>query len=153
MHSGPEFRVWPPISIGIPLLVGIGLTAWLGQPGLLDPGWARPLGGVLLAIFALWNGWALVLMGRHETGLLPGQETRRIIAEGPFGVSRNPLYVGLVVAYLGIALLVPSVWALVLVPVAIAGLWWGAIVPEERYLEAKFGSDYAACCTRVRRWL
>ena len=52
-----------------------------------------------------------------------------------------------------IALLWPSLWALAFAPVVVAGLWWGAIVPEERYLRAKFGDEYAAYCNRVRRWL
>lgn len=56
-------------------------------------------------------------------------------------------------AYLGVALLWPSLPALVLAPVAFAGLWWGVVVPEERYLRATFGGEYAAYCNRVRRWL
>jgi protein-S-isoprenylcysteine O-methyltransferase Ste14 len=46
-----------------------------------------------------------------------------------------------------------SFWSLVLVPVGVAALLWGAIRPEERYLSAKFGADYDAYRARVRRWL
>jgi len=46
-----------------------------------------------------------------------------------------------------------SFWALVLLPVGIALLWWGAVSPEERYLSAKFGSRYDDYRRRVRRWL
>ncbi len=152
-RGGPAFRVWPPVSIGVPLLAGYALTAWLGEPRILDPSWSRPMGVVLLVAFAGWNGWALLLMRLHRTGLMPGQETRTIIDEGPFGVSRNPLYVGLVVAHIGLALLWTSLWAVVLLPFAIAGLRWGAIAPEERYLRARFGEEYIAYCARVRRWL
>jgi len=50
-------------------------------------------------------------------------------------------------------LLWPSVWALLLVPVGIALLLWGAITPEEKYLSSKFGAEYDAYRQRVRRWL
>jgi protein-S-isoprenylcysteine O-methyltransferase Ste14 len=48
---------------------------------------------------------------------------------------------------------VPSAWRLLSVPVGFALLWWGAVRPEERYLTATFGDDYAAYRRRVRRWL
>lgn len=150
---GPDFRLWPPVAVFGPLVAGIALTEWLGEAPLVDPGWARPIGWVLLGLFALWNGWSLLLMRQHRTGLLPGQETRVILDRGPFGISRNPLYVGLVALHVAIALLWPSLWALALTPAVVAGLWWGAISPEERYLQAKFGDQYAGYCSRVRRWL
>jgi protein-S-isoprenylcysteine O-methyltransferase Ste14 len=54
---------------------------------------------------------------------------------------------------IGTALLRPSVWALLVVPVGVGLLTWGAIIPEERYLSAKFGAEYLAYTHRVRRWL
>jgi len=52
-----------------------------------------------------------------------------------------------------LALLWPSAWALIGVPVGVALLFWGAIAPEERYLSTKFGAEYDAHRRRVRRWL
>ena len=103
--------------------------------------------------FALWNGSALLLLARHRTALLPGGSTRLILDRGPFGLSRNPLYLGLIALDLALALLWPSFWAVVLVPVGIAALQWGAVLPEERYLSAKFGAEYDAYRDRTRRWL
>ncbi|MGL5817931.1 MAG: methyltransferase family protein, partial [Phycicoccus sp.] len=100
-----------------------------------------------------WNGWALLLFARHRTGLLPGQETFVVMTSGPFAVSRNPLYLGMLALYVGLALLVPSVWALVLFPVAVALLLWGAIRPEERFLRERFGAEYEEYARRVRRWV
>jgi protein-S-isoprenylcysteine O-methyltransferase Ste14 len=111
------------------------------------------VGWCLIAAFCIWNGWGLWLMHVHRTALLPGGATRVIIDRGPFGVSRNPLYVGLVALSLGAALVVPSFWALVLVPIGLGLLWWGAVVPEERYLSARFGAAYDDYRRRVRRWL
>jgi len=146
-----SFRLWPPVAIGVPLLVGWGATSGWGDPVELG-GWTVPVALVLIAAFVVWNGWALMLFGRHETGLLPGEETQALIEEGPYRLSRNPLYVGLLALYVGLALLT-SVWALVLTPVAWGLLLWGAILPEERFLRERFGAAYDDYARRVRRWL
>jgi protein-S-isoprenylcysteine O-methyltransferase Ste14 len=149
--DAPAFRVWPPIAVGVPLLAGLGLSA-VGDPFEL-PDVAGWIGWVLVAAFAVWNGWALGLMAQHRTGVLPGQPTTTLLDRGPFGISRNPLYVGLLALSTGVGLVTGSVWTLLLLPVAFAGLRWGAVLPEERYLNAKFGAGYARYSARVRRWL
>jgi len=147
-----DYRLWPPLAIGAPLVAGwLATTVW-GDPIALGD-WRVPLGWALVAFFVVWNGWALWLFGRQRTGLLPGQETRAIIKDGPFRVSRNPLYLGLLALYLGLALLASTVWGLVLFPAAVALLRWGAIEPEERYLHDRFGAEYDDYRRRVRRWL
>ena len=107
---------------------------------------------MLVVAFLLWNGWTLWVMASQRTSILPGGATNVVLQAGPFRVSRNPLYVGLIALDAGLALLAGSFWALVLVPVGIAALVWGAIRPEERYLAAKFGAEYEAYRARVRRW-
>jgi protein-S-isoprenylcysteine O-methyltransferase Ste14 len=92
-------------------------------------------------------------MARHRTALLPGAATTTLIESGPIARSRNPLYVGLLVLSAGLALLAGSRWALVALPIEWALLRWGAVLPEERYLAAKFGTEYADYAGRVRRWL
>ena len=104
------FRLWPPVAIGAPLLVGWLVTLLWGDPVDLG-GWRVALGWALVLLFVGWNGWSLWLFGRHETGLLPGQATHAMIEEGPYRLSRNPLYVGLLALYLG---LVPTALAYVL---------------------------------------
>jgi len=153
MADAPAYRIWPPVALGIPLLAGFGITWAWGDPIPLPESPSRVVGTALIVAFVLWNGWALWLMGRARTGLLPGDPTRTILDRGPFGVSRNPLYLGLVALYVGSAVVWPSFWALVLTPVGVAALWWGAIAPEERYLAAKFGEEYEAYRRRVRRWI
>jgi protein-S-isoprenylcysteine O-methyltransferase Ste14 len=108
---------------------------------------------VLTVAFVLWNGWTLWVMARNRTAILPGGATALIVQSGPFRLSRNPLYVGLVVLDVAVALLAQSFWALVFVPIGVLALWWGAIRPEERYLSGKFGSEYEEYRARVRRWL
>jgi len=149
---GPAFRLWPPVSVGGPLVLGLVLSATVGDPLGASPvtAWS---GWLLVAAFVGWNGWALATMAAHRTGLLPGDETTTVIDRGPFGLSRNPLYVGLLVLSAGIALVAASAWALVALPLEWALLRWGAVLPEERYLTATFGATYTGYAARVRRWL
>ena len=146
------FRLWPPVAIGAPLLAGWLATLEWGDPLALGA-WRVPLGWALVVAFGAWNSWALWLFGRHRTGLLPGQPTEAMIEDGPYRLSRNPLYVGLLALYLGLALLAPTFWGLLLAPLAVLLLLWGAILPEERFLRQRFGAPYDAYARRVRRWL
>jgi protein-S-isoprenylcysteine O-methyltransferase Ste14 len=153
MSDAPAFRIWPPIALGGPLLLGLLITAAAGDPVELPADASRVLGLILCVVFAAWNGWTLSVMAKHRTALLPGGSTRLVLTSGPFALSRNPLYLGLILLDAGLALLWTSLWALLLVPAGIAALRWGAIVPEERYLATKFGADYEAYRQRVRRWI
>ncbi len=147
-----SFRLWPPVAIGAPVLVGALATQGWGDP--VEPGsWRVPLGWALLAVFAIWNGWSLWLFARHQTGLLPGQSTQAMIEEGPYRLSRNPLYVGMLALYLSLALLGGTFWGLVLFPAAVLLVLWGAILPEERFLQERFGEPYDDYRRRVRRWI
>ena len=155
MHTDrniPHYRIWPAFAVGMPLTAGLVASTVWGDPWTLAPAWTV-VGWVLVAAFCVWNGWALLLVVRHRTGLLPGQETTDLITSGPFAVSRNPLYVGLAVLHAGVALVASSVWALLLLPVSVAALEWGAIRPEERLMRETFGERYEAYERRVRRWL
>jgi len=146
------FRLWPPVAIGAPLFAGWVATLLWGDPFDLGA-WRIPLGWLPVILFVGWNGWSLWLFSRHQTGLLPGQATHALIEEGPYRLSRNPLYVGLLALYLALALLAPTFWGLVLFPVAVLLVLWGAIRPEERFLHKRFGAQYEDYTRRVRRWL
>ena len=141
--SGPPFRLWPPVAVGAPLLAGLLVTWLVGDPWE-STAIASVLGWTCLVAFAAWNGWALLTMGRHRTGLLPGAPSTTVIDSGPFALSRNPLYVGLLALYLGLAFLLPTFWGLVLFPAAVLLVRWGAIEPDERFLHDRFGASYDA---------
>lgn len=142
----------PPVAVGGPLGLGLLISRFVGDPWAASPVTVA-VGWLLVLAFMVWNGWALATIARHRTALLPGGATRTVIDTGPFARSRNPLYLGLLVGAAGVAVLAGSLWALVAVPVEWALLRWGAVVPEERYLAAKFAAAYTEYAGRVRRWL
>jgi protein-S-isoprenylcysteine O-methyltransferase Ste14 len=83
----------------------------------------------------------------------PGQPTSKVVNTGVFALSRNPLYLGSVLVFLGLALTLNMLWALAALLLSIILCLYVLIIPEERYLAAKFGKEYKAYMASVRRWL
>jgi len=93
------------------------------------------------------------LFRRAGTTPNPTKPTTALVLRGPYRFTRNPMYLGFAALYLGVTLLVNSLWPLLLFP-AVVGLVQGRVIArEEAYLEAKFGNEYRAYKMRVRRWL
>ena len=92
-------------------------------------------------------------MWKARTSMIPFRPTTAIVCEGVFQLTRNPMYLGMVVIYVGIALLIRSPWALVLLPLVVLGVDRLVIAKEERYLAGKFGEPYLSYKSKVRRWI
>jgi len=124
--------------------VPLTLTSWpLGEP----------LGWALVAVGVALMGSAVMTFRRAGTSLNPAKPTTRVVVHGPYRFTRNPMYVGWVIVYLGCVLLTNTVWPLVSLPVVLVLISRAVIAKEERYLAAKFGDAYRAYKARVRRWL
>ena len=102
----------------------------------------------LLIIFA-----GLFRFRQAGTDPEPWKTSSAIVRKGIYRSTRNPMYLGMAIAYLGLALGLASLSALVLFPVLIVIIQTQVIAREERYLEAKFGEDYRSYKSDVRRWL
>jgi protein-S-isoprenylcysteine O-methyltransferase Ste14 len=107
-----------------------------------------------LCVFGLaFGGWALLTFFRARTAIIPDRPASRVVTTGPYRLSRNPMYLGLTVLYLGLSGLSDSWWPLVFLPMVLTALWFLVIRREERYLAAAFREEYADYRRRVRRWL
>lgn len=76
-----------------------------------------------------------------------------IVSSGPYHFTRNPMYLAFTCIYSGVAFAVDTLWPFALLPFLIAILYYGVIRREERYLETRFGDEYRAYRSRVRRWM
>lgn len=144
--------VLPPLIISIPFAVGLALQ-WLVP--IRFP--SRTVGlvlGVPCNLFAivLWVK-AYAAFRRARTSMFYTSRNRTLIMNGPFAHTRNPFYLSLVVFYAGFSLVASAAWPIILIPVAVLGLHFFAIIPGEWYLEEKYGDEYRAYKARVRRWL
>lgn len=90
---------------------------------------------------------------RAKTSPRPEKPTTAIIREGPYGYTRNPLYVAMSLLHLGVSLWVNSLFMLLMLLPALAVISRGVIDREERYLEKKFGKEYLDYKASVRRWV
>ena len=90
---------------------------------------------------------------RARTTVRPDRAASSLVTSGPYRITRNPMYVSQTLLYAGVATLYQSVWAWLFLPVVVTYIDRRVIRLEERFLESRFGADYARYCTHVRRWI
>lgn len=135
------------------LLPGLALEFLLPSPHFLSHRLAVPLGWVVTGLGLALALGAMGQMRRAGTPIDPLEPSRVLLTGGLFRLSRNPIYLGDGLVCFGLALVLRSLWAMLLLVPAVALLQRWVIRAEERYLAARFGSAYHAYTTRVRRWL
>jgi protein-S-isoprenylcysteine O-methyltransferase Ste14 len=149
-HAGVRFP--PPFLYAIPL--GIGLLIQRFYPAAILPrGIALALGVPLVALGLALAAVAMASFVRARTSPIPIKPTTAIVATGPYRFTRNPMYLGLALLYLGVTLWVDTLWPLLFLPLVLFTIQRTVIAREERYLEAKFGDEYRGYKARVRRWI
>ena len=110
-------------------------------------------GVVLFTAGAAVAGWALAIFYNARTTTVPGKASAKLVTWGPYRFTRNPMYVGLSLAYLGEAGLLKHVYPVLLLPLVIAYLNWTVIPLEEARLKEVFGDEYEQFRSKVRRWI
>jgi protein-S-isoprenylcysteine O-methyltransferase Ste14 len=142
----------PPLYYAAGLAGGVAINAVVALPFGGRP--ATVVTGAVLAILGLvlaFTGVAAVI--RHRTTIVPHHPVATLLTSGAYRLSRNPMYTGLAIAYLGLAVLFGSWWPLALWPLVILAVRQLVIRPEEQYLTRRFGRTYTDYQSRVRRWL
>lgn len=104
---------------------------------------AGGIGWALFGLGAVIAGWGLATFYRARTTTLPGETSSQLATWGPYRFTRNPMYVGLTLAYLGEAGLLRQTWPLALLPLVLAYLNWTVIPVEETKLLEAFGENYS----------
>jgi protein-S-isoprenylcysteine O-methyltransferase Ste14 len=155
-RDAARVRMFPP---GVPVLAVFAGIA-------LDRVWPIDIGGLLGAPARYWVGGAIIVAANLVLGMPavirmrrsgqsenPWKPTTSIVDRGPYRFSRNPMYLQLLLATFGAAVMLMNAWIALLIPVAMWVLVRMVIRPEEAYLERKFGESYLSYKRRVRRWI
>jgi|SRR5947209_13630082 len=145
--------VRPPIGLLLAFLAG--LLADLLYPLKLLP---ASVPHVLLGSFIFADGlalavWAIVTIRRAGTAVETIKPTTAIVVHGPYRFSRNPIYLGMFLGLLGLAIAFNTLWILVALVAFYLVIRFGVVAREETYLTRKFGDVYRGYQAQVRRWL
>jgi protein-S-isoprenylcysteine O-methyltransferase Ste14 len=147
-------RVFPPLVYLI--AVGIGFLVQRLIPLKLGTDWRvseQVLGAALVGLGLISIFSAAMVFRQAGTTPNPTKPTTAFVVRGPFRFTRNPMYLGLTLVSIGIGLAYDAIWVVVLALAAAIVIQKAVIDREEPYLERKFGSEYIAYKSRVRRWL
>jgi protein-S-isoprenylcysteine O-methyltransferase Ste14 len=147
-------RLPPPIWAMVWLALAAALSFALGWPQMPFERAHEPAGIALF--FGGWIApvWAFVTLTRAGTEIDPlSTSNARLVVHGPYRFSRNPMYLGLAVATLGLAIWIGA-WPMLAAPIlTFAGAARVHVPFEEAKLRRQFGAAYDAYAARVRRWL
>lgn len=145
--------VFPPL-IGA-VLIGSGVALHLAFPAQLLPNWELALG---IGLPVLAGGIALQvacirMLRRAGTDVIFKRPTSVILKRGPYEWSRNPIYLSVMAQVVGLSFALNTVWLLALSMLLLLYFQFWVIAREERYLERRFGDEYRAYKSSVRRWI
>jgi protein-S-isoprenylcysteine O-methyltransferase Ste14 len=145
--------VRPPLAWGLAVIAGLALNWLVPWPFLttdLPAGW---LGAMVFVLALALAAWAIVTITRAGSNVPTNLPTTTIVSSGPYRFTRNPIYLGMFLSVIGVAIAFDNFWLLMtLVPFALV-IRYGVVAREEAYLERTFGDVYRGYRSRVRRWL
>lgn len=153
IYLGFLFLGWALAKLGAqPAAVEAGF-GWLSAGFGLTVEARRAIALVLIIGGLLFDGMAAGLFRRRGTAVEPWKPSTALIVEGPYRFTRNPIYLGFAITFVGLAIAMDSWIALLMLLPCIAVVDRFVIAREERYLAARFGANYEAYRQKVRRWL
>ncbi|HVW54722.1 MAG TPA: isoprenylcysteine carboxylmethyltransferase family protein [Rhizobiaceae bacterium] len=154
-EARPSTLPWPPVIYLSAIAIAIILDYLLPLPWITEPlSDMLFIVGILLVLAAIAMEWtAIRTLKRNKTTIRPDRPSEHLVIDGPFGITRNPIYLGNSLLMIGIGLIIGSLWFLILSVVAGFITQKAAIEGEERHLDIRFGKRYRDYKQRVRRWL
>ncbi|MCE0557686.1 isoprenylcysteine carboxylmethyltransferase family protein [Motilimonas sp. E26] len=146
-------KILPPVLFVLFIIV-MGMICWgMGSPHNI--GYPYSLIGLPFVVAGLMLAVAgKILFRKLSTNIMTFDEPDKLVTEGVFKYTRNPMYLGLVVAMMGFSILMGSAITSILLTalfLLITDRWYIAF--EEKIMHRKFGLDYEEYCRKVRRWI
>jgi protein-S-isoprenylcysteine O-methyltransferase Ste14 len=153
--ANPGVQFPPPvlfvIAFGVSWLLDGSVRA-LPFPGI-SPVVGKVIGALILIAGFYLMVWGIAAFRRVMTAIFPNQPANELVTDGPYRFTRNPMYSGFTLVYVGAAVIMNSLWPLLLLPIVLGLLYLLVIRREEAYLADAFGAKYAAYREKVRRWV
>ncbi|HYY29559.1 MAG TPA: isoprenylcysteine carboxylmethyltransferase family protein [Chthoniobacterales bacterium] len=152
MKSDSQLPIPPPVLAAV-LIIAAGILASLVPLPAMSIPMHRMIGILFIALGVGVAGLAFATFKRAGTPVRPGANPTQFVISGPYRITRNPMYLGLLLFVVGCFFVTASPYFLV-PPVLFFWMINSRQIPfEERLLVDRFGETYVAYCKRVRRWL
>ena len=154
-RTNPVMRIPVPWVFILAYLIGFVVQFYLPIP-VQSPKVVRIslIAGLVLVIVGVAFAFsALGIFKKRSTTTIPFETPTSLVMSGPYRFTRNPMYVGLTLIYLGVAGTRAELWPVIVLPVLLAYVNFIVIPVEEQHLREAFGDSYAQYSARVRRWL
>ncbi len=145
--------IWPPIAWALAVLAGLAPQWLMPLPFMPAPVPAAWVGGMVFVLALALAAWAITTITRAGSNVPTNMPTTAIVQAGPYRFTRNPIYLGMFLGQIGLAIAFDSLWLLVTLVSFAFVIRYGVVAREEAYLERKFGDAYRHYRARVRRWL
>lgn len=150
--QGADVHVPPPLVYAAPLVAAWAVDRLLpwrmpGKHWRTGAGWVLVVAGQAVAAAGASS------FRRHHTSIIPGRPAKAMVTTGPYMYTRNPMYLGMTVAYVGGSLVLGTWWAPVALPAVVAFIDRNVIRREEAYLRSRFGDEYEEFSRHTRRWV
>jgi protein-S-isoprenylcysteine O-methyltransferase Ste14 len=152
MNMEQKRKILPPVYLLLSLVVMTALHFFAPIARVIPAPWSF-VGDVLIVVGIAITAIAAVSFKRAGTPVVPFERSTLVVTGGLYRLTRNPMYLGLLVALIGAAVLFGTVSAFLPIPVFVWIIQTRFIRGEERFLEELFGEQYLAYKKKVRRWI
>lgn len=119
---------------------------YLTNPTLQKIGWVF----LFLSLILVWisqsqmaNSWRIGIDDKNKT---------KLVTNGMFSISRNPIFLGIMIANIGLFLVIPNAFTLLIISLSTLSVNT-QIRLEEEFLKREFGNEYIEYSEKVRRWI
>jgi len=150
--SEQKRRILPPVWLLITLVMQYVAHRLVPLAELVPAPWNYS-GLVVMAFGLFMSATAANLFRRAKTPVIPFEKSTALVMNGWFRYTRNPMYLGMVLGCVGLAIVLGSLGAWLPIPEFILILRLRFIRGEEAFLEGIFGEEYLRYKAKVRRWL
>jgi len=149
--SGPQLRLKPPRMLMLSVLFQVPAIVWSWP---LKPAEAPAfVGAAMLIAGAVLNLWAERLFRMRGVGVCPFSPVPGLVSTGPYRLTRNPMYLGMVMLSASVAMMTGLYWNLAWAAALAVWLHVRFVLPEEEFLRERLGVSYLEYASRSSRWL
>ena len=142
---------YPPVYAGL-AIVAVVILSWIG--GAIDGVLGSGFWGALLVLGGIGLiGWSLYLFNEYQTTYMPRETADALVMDGPYLVSRNPMYLGMVLITLGIGVIMGPLIAYIPAFVLAVYLDRNFIAAEEAALRERFGNEADKYIEDTAKWI